>query len=66
MFDYIFIFLSSEQVCFIKKLLQILSGTQQAVELISPAAALVVNLHVGALDDTLDVSRQIFAFQVHR
>lgn len=43
----------------------ILLGTQRAVELISPAGALVGNLHVGALDDTLDVSGQIFALQVH-
>lgn len=32
----------------------------------SPAAALVVDLQVGALDDSLNVSGQIFALQVHR
>ena len=45
--------------------LQKLVAHRSVSEMISPAGALVVNLQVGALDETLDVSGQIFALQVH-
>lgn len=43
-----------------------LKSEQVGFTLISPATTLVGNLYVCALDDTLDVSGQMFALQIHR